>query len=148
MTFVEPEHFTDASDSHGGSDHGRDGVLAELKTYLQEHAKAYLPKGAKLSVKITDVDLAGEFEPWRGPSAMDVRIVKEIYAPRINLSYQVVDASGTPIKQGERVLTNMNFLQTASPATVNDPRRHEKALIDDWIRSEFGSLKKSAPPSS
>jgi hypothetical protein len=143
VNFLEPERFTDVRERNYDSESDRDRILGELKTHLQKQAQAYVPEGGKLSVKITDVDLAGEFEPWRGPAAQDVRIVKDIYAPRINLSYRLTDANGEVIKQGERVLTNMSFLLTASPTSVSDPLRHEKALIDDWLRSEFGQVKKS-----
>ena len=142
VAFFEPERFTDVRDTGMESERGRDYILGQLKTYLQERAGTYLPEGAILSVRITDVDLAGEFEPWRGPAAADVRIVKEIYPPRIKLSFRLSNAAGEVIKQGERELTNLNFLMTAAPTLTSDPYRHDKALLDDWLRTEFQREKK------
>lgn len=142
VTFFEPEHFTDARDNND-TDKGRDYILGELKRHLEERAQTYIPEGAKLSVTITDVDLAGQFEPWRGPAAADVRIVKEIYPPRIKLSFRLTDANGDVTKQGDRELANMNFLMTAAPTLISDPYRHDKALIDDWLRTEFRHEKKN-----
>ena len=63
--------------------------------------------------------------------------MKEIYPPRIKLSFRLTDGNGDVVKQGERELTNPNFLMLALPTTINDPFRHEKALIDDWLGREF-----------
>ena len=41
-----------------------------------------VPEGDKLTITFTDIDLAGDFEPWRGPQWDEVRIVKAIYPPR------------------------------------------------------------------
>ena len=110
--------IADVGDRFDDTDRNRDYILGELRKHLQDRAEGYLAEGQKLTVTITDVDLAGEFEPWRGPAAADVRIVKEIYPPRIKLSFRLTDASGAVVKQGERELTNLNFLMTAAPTLV------------------------------
>lgn len=137
VSFTEPERFTDVRENGMATPQQRDYILSELKKYLEGRAVRQLPEGAQLSVRISDVDMAGDFEPWRGPSVGDVRIVKEIYAPRITLSFQLTGADGTVLKQGDRVLSNLNFMLTALPSGMNEPYRHEKALIDDWLRAEF-----------
>jgi hypothetical protein len=142
VIFFEPEKFTDVRDSTLGSERGRTDTLEVLKTYLQDRAQIYVPEGAKLSVTITDVDLAGDFEPWRRTSAQDVRIVRDIYPPRINLSFKLTDANGEVVKQGSRELRDLNFMQSIS-TMANDSYRYEKALLDDWLRSEFQRTKKS-----
>jgi hypothetical protein len=141
VTFVEPEKFTDIADGPRGSDFGREGNVEELKTYLVERANRYVPAGQKLLITVTDVDLAGEIEPWRSGSAHDVRIVKDIYRPRIELSYKLVDASGATIKEGKRSLTDMTFNMNINP-NRSDPRVYEKRLLDDWLRSDFPKPKK------
>src|SRR5690348_8532907 len=82
VIFFHPDKFTDAADGPRGSDIGRDSNLEQLKDYLVDRANVYIPEGQKLEVTITDVDLAGEVEPWRGPRFQDTRIVKDIYSPR------------------------------------------------------------------
>jgi hypothetical protein len=144
VRFFEPERFTDVRDSANTGDRDRDYILRELKTYLQERAGVYLPEGTKLSVTITDVDMAGDFEPGRGTPRDDVRIVKSIYPPRIKLSFSLTDAKGDVVKQGERDLTNMNFMIGLSPTFQSDPYRYEKALIDDWLRREMPAREKKS----
>src|SRR5690606_2539767 len=101
VSFTQPEKFSDAADGPRGSQIGRDKNLEELQRYIVERASTTLPEGRHLSVTITDVDLAGEIEPWRTGSAHDIRIIKDIYAPRIHLTYKLTDASGAVVKEGE-----------------------------------------------
>jgi hypothetical protein len=136
VSFVNADKFTDAADGDRGSDWGRDSNLEILKEHLVRKASRVIPEGQKLVVKITDVDLAGEVEPWRSVRFHDVRIVKDIYPPRIELSFQLLDAAGAVIKEGTRHLSDMSFLMNIY-SNRSDARVYEKGLLDDWIRSEF-----------
>jgi hypothetical protein len=144
VTFFEPERFTDVRDTNHDSDRNRDAILRDLKTYLQERAEALVPQGTKLFVTITDIDMAGDFEPGRGAPRDDVRIVKQIYPPRIKLSFRLTGAKGEVLKQGDRELTNPNFMMELPQTFLSDPYRYEKTLIDDWLRSEMSSAKKKS----
>lgn len=141
VTFSNPENFTDAADDQRGSDFGRAANLKELKDYIEDRANTYVPEGQKLQVTVTDVDLAGEIEPWRSSSLRDARIIKDIYTPRIQLSFKLTDASGAVIKEGTRNLTDLTYLMNIYP-NRSDPRVYEKGLLDNWLRSEFGAKKK------
>ena len=141
VVFVSPEKYTDVRDSYTGTDSGRDAILDQIREYVIEEANRFLPAGDKLLVSFTDIDLAGDFEPWRGPRWDDVRIVKDIYPPRMDLSFRVTNASGQVVKEGTRNLTDMAFLMKLTTAFPDDPLRHEKALLDDWFHSEFRGMK-------
>lgn len=136
VIFSDPDKYTDAKDSYMGSDKGRDAILDQLKDYLTTRAPRYLAEGQRLTITVTDVDLAGEFEPGRGPRWDEVRIVKDIYPPRINLSFQLTDADGNVVKSGTRKLQDMDFMMNLSINT-NDSLRYEKTMLDDWLSHEF-----------
>lgn len=140
VVFAHPEKFADAKEDYMGSDQGRDAILDSLRDYVVKQSRHYVPEGQRLAVTVTEVDLAGDFEPWRGPSAMDVRIIKDIYAPRIDLSFKLTDAGGKVLKEGARQLRDLAFMMKLSINT-SDALRHEKALIDDWFRSDFTRIK-------
>ena len=140
VEFFEPQKFTDVCDSYMG-DPARSGYLPQIREYLVERAKSCVPEGQTLSVTFTDIDLAGDYEPWRGPNWSDVRIVKDIYPPRMKLSFRLADAEGHVIKQGERELRDLAFMMKITMAFRDDPLRHEKALLDDWLRDEFPRVK-------
>ncbi|MBM3855516.1 MAG: DUF3016 domain-containing protein, partial [Verrucomicrobia bacterium] len=133
---------TDVRDSYQG-DFERTTYLQQLRDHLLEQAKYYVPDGHLLSVTFTDVDMAGDFEPWRGPAWNDVRVVKDIYPPRLNLAFRLTDAEGQVIKQGKRELRDLAFLMKIALGFRDDPVRHEKALIDDWLRAEFPRVRKN-----
>lgn len=138
VTFFEPAHFTDVSEGFpAGSEPGRDDLLAELRSYLVRRALRHVAAGQKLTITITDVDLAGDFEPWRGPQWTDVRVVKDIYPPRIALTFLLTDARGNLLRSGRRELTDLAFLMKLPMGFRDDRLRHEKELINDWLAAEF-----------
>lgn len=141
IVFFEPEKFTDVRDSYMG-EATRTTYLEQIRDHVLEQAKYYVPEGHKLLVTFTDIDMAGDFEPWHGARWTDVRIVKDIYPPRINLTFRLVDAEGRVVKEGKRELRDLAFLMKISLNFRDDSVRHEKALLDDWIRIEFPRVRK------
>jgi hypothetical protein len=136
VTFNESEKFTDARSSFGGSTD--EGYLAELSKHLQRTAAKHLAAGQKLEITINDIDLAGDFLPGR-PNTQDVRVIKEIYIPRVKLSFKLIDADGKVIKEGDRKLSDLNFMMNANIIGRNESLFHDKALLSDWINKEFRS---------
>ena len=143
VSYVEPEKFTDVQDSFGASQEPNESYLRQLKEHLQRSGSKRLADGQRLTVTITDIDMAGDFEPWRSPQFQDVRIIKDIYPPRIDLSFQLIDANGQVIAEGERELRDLSFNMRTTGLPTNDTLRHEKALLDDWLRRELRRAKKS-----
>jgi len=141
VIFDHPENFTDVKETSLGSEKGRDYILSRFKEYLEQRAPSYLALGQTLTVTFTDIDLAGEFEPQRGPNFNNVRIVKEIYPPRLRFTYKLTDTSGAVVKQGEERLTDMSYLMTASPVDTEDSLRYEKPLLKDWLSERFARPK-------
>lgn len=136
VTFVSPEKFTDAKDAYMESERGRDALLEELKQHLVTRGAAYLAAGQRLEITVTDVDLAGDFEPWRGPSFHDVRIVKDLYPPRISLQFRLLNAEGTVLSEGKRDLQDLGYLMNLALPTT-DHLRYEKDMLGSWLRREF-----------
>lgn len=132
--FVHPEKFTDAGHYWGG-DRARETNLAELASHIERRAGQLLPQGQKLAVSITDLDMAGAYEPWRR-GAGDVRVVRDVYPPRIDLSFRLVAADGAVLKEGERRLRDLAF-GNGNVVYPNDRLRHEKALLDVWLEREL-----------
>ncbi|HUR59839.1 MAG TPA: DUF3016 domain-containing protein [Opitutaceae bacterium] len=143
VLFLEPEKFTDVKDSYMSDDVNRTTYLDQLRDHLIEQARSYVPMGAKLAVTFTDIDLAGDFEPWRGPRFDDIRIVKDIYPPRLKFSFRLIDAEGNVVKQGDRDMRDMAFQMKITMGTNSDTLRYEKGMLDDWMRSEFPRLPKN-----
>jgi hypothetical protein len=108
-----------------------------ISDHMRKRADATLPAGQRLEVTIDDIKLAGAYEPWRGPNAQDIRVMKDVYPPRMDLHYRLLAADGSTIRDGEGKLRDMAYLQRSMPITT-DPLRYDKRMIDDWLRKEFG----------
>ena len=138
VSFVEPEKFTDARRAELRPTSA--GVLHELEKFLIESGARYVPENMKLNIRVTNVDLAGDFELFRGPQADQVRITKGLYPPHIVLEFEVVDSAGKAVKSGKRDLTDIDY-QLRSVYPSEDYLRYEKDILRDWLRAEFGDLK-------
>jgi len=107
-----------------------------LTRHVRERASRALSEGQKLEVTFTHIERAGSVEPWRGPSTDNVRIVRDIYPPRIDLTFRLLAADGSTLASGKRQLRDLGFMSRTN-MYVNDPLRFEKTLLDDWVRDEF-----------
>lgn len=109
----------------------------ELGDELRRQGERFLPPGEQLQVTFDDIKLAGEFEPWRGPTLDEVRIMKDIYPPRADISYRLLAADGHVLREGTAKLADTSYLQRAVPNNT-DPLRYDKRMLGDWMRREFG----------
>lgn len=134
VVFDHPDKFTDVKDAFMPTDKGQEAILAEIKNFVKSRARSYLHGGQRLEVKFTDIDLAGDFEPQRGPRFQDVRIVKAIYPPRLKFQFKLVDADGKLVSEGKHELTDLAY-QSRLVFPQDDPLRYEKDLLDGWLRS-------------
>lgn len=139
VIFDHPEKFTDVRDSYVATEKGRDAILDTLRSYLVRNTEHLIPDGDKLTITFTDIDLAGEYEPWRGAQYDDVRIVKDIYPPAFKFTYSVTDPSGKVIRQGSENIRDMNF-QMRLTIDPSDPLRFEKDILGEWARSKLAGL--------
>jgi len=138
VAFVEPEKFTDARRTE--LEPTSSGILRELEKFLIETGARYVPEGMRLNIRVTNVDLAGNFELFHGPQADQVRITKGLYPPHIVLEFEVVDSTAKVVKSGKRDLTDIDY-QLRSFYPREDYLRYEKDILRDWLRAEFSDLK-------
>ena len=132
VRMVNPDQFAELRQNRNFGDIRDGSWLVELQEHVVDRAGRRLAPGQQLDVNITDIKRAGDFEPWRGPNFNDIRVVKEIYPPRIDLNYVLKDSNGSVIREGSDELTDLAFLRRIV-RNDTDPLRFEKRLIDDWL---------------
>lgn len=136
--FIAPENFADFRDSLFDTEKARQQLGDEIAGHVADIGRRYIPEGQRLEIRFTNIDLAGDFEPWRGPNFDDIRIVKEIYPPRMEFDYRLVDAAtGAVIRQGSEKLVDLAYLMSAGRLPSHDQLRHDKQMLSDWMRREF-----------
>jgi hypothetical protein len=131
-----PEKLTDFKATCIGMDERTRGLLADLTQFIRTTGARYVPEGGALEITLTDVDMAGEFETWRGPQACSVRVMLDIYAPRIRLEFRLTDRDGKVMTSGQRDLRDPLYL-TRAVLLSTDPLRYEKNLLQEWFQREF-----------
>jgi hypothetical protein len=140
VLFERPEEFTDVKDGALGTDKGREAILADIREFITKKAASLLPAGQSLRITFTNIDLAGEYEPWR-TNLRDVRIVKDIYPPRFDFKYQILNSQGAVVKEGTEQVRDLAFMSRLV-IDRTDALRFEKSLLEDWMRSSLSPAKK------
>jgi hypothetical protein len=128
VNFDHPENFTDAKTRAGNE--FDPAVLEQLRAVLTQAAAPYVPAGRTLSITFTNIDLAGDLEPWH-IRAHDVRIIKEIYPPHAAFTWVLKDAAGAVLREGSEQLTDLNFMSRASIG--RGALFYDEEMLRDWV---------------
>ena len=132
VNFVNPEKYTDAAyTSPYGNAGDRAAVTGDIRKHFEELAARSLPDGYTLDIDVLDVDLAGQFEPWRSPG-YDLRVVRDVTWPRMTLRY-TLRQGGTVVASGEQRIVDQNFNFGVNIYASYDLLRYEKAMMDRWF---------------
>lgn len=139
VQWLDPTQFTEIRQSSNRFEAERGDWVQQLARYVQTSAAKPLQPGQTLDVTLVDVKRAGDYEPWHGPRGSDIRIMRDIYPPRITLQYTLKDASGRVVDEGEAKLSDSGYLHNIGLKSDTDPLRYEKRLIDDWVKRELAT---------
>lgn len=139
VKWEDPAKFTEIRQSTNRFEAERGDWVQQLARYLQTTAAKPLQPGQTLDVTLVDIKRAGDYEPWHGPRGRDIRIMRDIYPPRINLQYTLKDASGRIVSEGDARLSDTGYLHNLGLKSDSDPLRYEKRLIDDWVKRQLAS---------
>jgi len=135
VNFVNPEKFTDIKDNDGFK---KMDVLKDIEAHLVEQVGKRLP-GRDVRIDVTDVDLAGEVEPF-GRRMQWLRVMRTVTIPSIAFHYEVREG-GKVVRQGDANLRDMNYQDGFNGFSSSDPLRYEKRMLDRWAQQEFGGTK-------
>ncbi|UCO97300.1 DUF3016 domain-containing protein [Metapseudomonas lalkuanensis] len=141
VSFSHPDTYSDARlyrDYGRGAD---DFVLKDLKAHIEKLGKRYLQPGQTLKVDILDIDLAGQYEPWR-VNFQGVRFMREVTWPRIKLHYSL-EQDGRVLVSRDATVIDQSYLQHGNYYFSNDRLRYEKTMLDDWFRWNIGPKDKT-----
>jgi hypothetical protein len=137
VAWADPATFTEFKASGNRQASAEGPWLTQLAQYMRKQAAKSLPAGDRLELTIVDIQRAGRYEPWHGIDRQNVRMIRDIYPPRMTVKFRELDASGAVIAEGERKLTDMAFLMNAAPFNDTDPLRYEKRMVDSWLRRDI-----------
>jgi len=143
IVWENPKEYRDVQPTSQSRSRFREQTFKHLDKYINELAEE-LPEGQTLSMKVTNLDLAGSVWPASfvgfGHSSSDVRLVKSIDIPRMEFSYVLTDATGTALQEGEVNIKDMNFQHRHNPFFKSETLRYEKNMLRQWFKDEFPEL--------
>lgn len=132
VEWQDPSSFRDIRSSGEMKSRFENRTFEQLTKHLNKEASRILKPEQKLELVVTDLDLAGDVRPTFGATTNDIRVVKDIYPPRITFSYKVLDGDKV-IMAGDEKLTDMGFMYSINK--MNDkPYRYENALLSSWLK--------------
>jgi len=137
VAWTDPAQFTEIRQSSNRFEAERGDWVQQLAKYVRTTASKELQPGQTLEVTFTDIKRAGDYEPWHGPRADDIRVMRDIYPPRVTLTYTLKNAQGQVLGEGERKLQDTGYLHSIGRQSDTDPLRYEKRLLEDWIRRDL-----------
>lgn len=131
--FADVERFADFGESRWD----RERNQKELTEILQA-VTAKLPAGQQLSLKVLDVNLAGELEWWRS-AAQRLRVMRSVTWPMIEIEYTLSE-NGRVLKSEKVDLKDMNYLQDrffTGSQEASQTWRYERRLLERWFKASI-----------
>jgi hypothetical protein len=115
----------------------------EVSSYLSPLVAKRFP-GSTLSLRFTDIDLAGRIDPYRIRRLNNVRIDRNIASPlRLYFSYTLANSRGEILASGSESLADPEYLYryTYYPnQTRSDTLFYEKATLNRWLARKNPAL--------
>ncbi|MCU8001804.1 MULTISPECIES: DUF3016 domain-containing protein [unclassified Shewanella] len=132
IVWQSPKDYRDIKSSGELQSRYEKRLFETLTENINKEATKILKPNQKLEMTITDVDLAGDMHPTFGATANDLRIIKDIYPPRMTFSYQVME-NDKVIIAGDEKLSDMGFM--GGIQSLNDkPFMYETKMLTEWLK--------------
>ena len=133
VQYVQPAKFTDfriyGRDAQWSASYFASQISDDLRPALERKVP-----GGKLTLRFTDIDLAGHY-PSRGGSS--VRVVRgQIRPARMSFAFVLQDSSGRTLASGStRITDNSSPSSMAHHPKRSEPLYYEKRMLERWLRS-------------
>ncbi len=141
VAFENGKSFSDYQLSGRSKSKSLEVLQKDMATLFTEVAKDFIQSDQKMKVTITNIDLAGRIVYSAGGSGQDIRVLRDNNFIRLYFTYELTDASGKVIKQGQYQLKDFsddhrpkrNF--KLSEGTVN----HFRKPLKEWFEANFSN---------
>jgi hypothetical protein len=135
LQLVQPAKFTDFDVYGRGSQWSASYFATQISDALSPAVERKV-SGGRLTLKLTDIDLAGHYRS-AGRGAGSVRVTTgERHPSRMSFAFVLQDSSGRTLASG---MTRLVDTSSLTSMTHNPNRRqplyYEKRMLDRWLRS-------------
>jgi len=133
VTWTNPEKYTDIRAGNENRSKFKARIFRHFEKHFT-HLSEKLPEGQTLKVNVTNVDLAGDV---RFDTMDRIRVIRELYIPRMAFTYELVAADNSVVKSGEVDLKDMGFMQHSSNIGRHKAIFYEKVMLNKWFKHTF-----------
>lgn len=134
VTWQEPDKYTDIREGNELRDSFREKLFADFELIFADLAKQ-LPDGYLFEVSVTDVDLAGEVNGMYGAAWQNIRIIKNIYWPRMSFSYTLKNPAQELLVSGQEDLKDLGFMSGAG-SSGKTRFGYEERMLKRWFKKQ------------
>ena len=136
---VTPSAYEDFSYREEGTDETARVFDDQFQAWFVPAAARLLPAGQRLHLRILDIDMAGDIQPWRNSRYEPLRYVEFGHPPRMTLEYQIIDPAGGVLAEGREELVDTSF--DIRPPTIrrDEPFAYEFVMLERWLQSLVSS---------
>lgn len=135
VSWQEPEKFTDIRPTNESKIGFQERVIKEFDRMFDDLAKK-LPDGYVWEITVTDVDLAGDVRPFFTPMVNDVRVIRDLYWPRMSFRFDLKDEQGKTVASGTEDVKDMSFLMRLGVASGHTSFQYEEQMLRDWFNKQ------------
>lgn len=135
VTWQEPDKYTDIRPGNELGDSFKERLFKEFDTMFSTMAKK-LPDGYQLEITVTDLDLAGDVNGMFNRLGRDIRVVKELYWPRMSLSYVLKNEKNEVLSSAKEDIKDMGFMSSPIVHSSGSGFDYEEKMLNDWFKAK------------
>lgn len=134
VSWQAPEKFSDIRPASDTKKRFQEKVIRAFDKMWGEFAQD-LPAGYQLNIVMTDLDLAGDVNPMYRANHTDIRVIKDIYIPRVKLDFVLTGPMQQEIAKGTDVkIQDMGFMNHAAMNTMSREFHYEHEMLKKWFK--------------
>ena len=129
------DDFTDVVAGSESKERFRERLTKEFEEVFSAMAKK-LPDGYVLTIEVSDLDLAGDARYGNWATINPIRVMREIYWPRMNFAYSLKNANDEVVVSGKEELRDMNYLHRFRIPSGATSFEFEEKMLQDWFKKQ------------
>lgn len=137
VEYKDYKKFTDMKPANEARGSFEKRTMASFDKIFADLAKD-LPEGYSWNVVVTDIDLAGDVNHMYTQAGQQIRVIKDIFIPRINFSYTLLDKNKAVVAEEKDLkLKDMGFMSRISNTRANEAYEHERVMLERWFKDKI-----------
>lgn len=137
VEYKDYKKFTDMKPANEPRGSYEKRTMASFDEIFADLAKQ-LPEGYSWSVVVTDIDLAGDVNYMFTQTGQAIRVIKDVFIPRINFSYKLLDQNKAVVaEEDELKLKDMGFMTRITNVRGNQPYEYERVMLERWFKENI-----------